>query len=102
MSQKKYIFDKIEYRAVIKYLFLKDKSSKETYDDMIETLNEACPSYSTIKSWTSNFKRGQFDLKDDAKSGRPISVTTPDKMDAIHDMIILDRRISAKKIAETL
>ena len=40
--------------------------------------------------------RGQFDLKDDAKSGRPISVTNPDKMDAIRDMIISDRRISAK------
>ena len=64
MSQKKYIFEKIEYRAVIKYLFLKGNSSKEIYDDM----KKLCPSYSTIKSWTSNFKRGQFDLKDAAKS----------------------------------
>ena len=29
-------------------------------------------------------------------------MTTPDKMDAIHDMIISDRRISAKMISETL
>jgi len=39
MSQKKYIFEKIEYRAVIKYLFLKGNSSKEIYDDMKKTLS---------------------------------------------------------------
>ena len=33
MSHKKYILEKIEYRAVIKYLFLKGNSSKEIYDD---------------------------------------------------------------------
>jgi hypothetical protein len=35
-------------------------------------------------------------------SGRPTQVTIPENVDAIHSIILDDRRISAKNIAETL
>lgn len=38
---------KIEYRSVIKDLFLKGLSGKEFYDDKSTTLRDQCPSYST-------------------------------------------------------
>jgi histone-lysine N-methyltransferase SETMAR len=40
--------------------------------------------------------------KDEEHSGRPIQVTILENVDAIHSMILDDRRISTKKIAETL
>lgn len=68
----------------------------------METLGDRCPSYSTVKKWCANFQRGDFATEDAARSGRPSTVTTPEIVDQVHDMILTNRRISAKVIAETL
>ena len=36
-------------------------------------------------------------IADDNRPGRPISVSTPENMDAIHNMILSDRRIGIKQ-----
>lgn len=102
MSDEDWNFSKIEYRSVIKYLFLKGLSGKEIYDDMLTTLGDQCPSYSTIKNWVADFKRGRKDVTDEKRSGRPISVSTQENIDAVHDMILDNRRIGLKRISETL
>lgn len=102
MSDKNYNFGKIEYRSVIKYLFLKGLSGKEIYADMLDTLKDHCPSYATVKNWVAEFKRGRTDVKDEHRVGRPVSVSTFENVDSVHDMILDDRRIGLKYIAETL
>lgn len=94
--------EKLEYRAIIKYLYLKGLRGKEIYEDMLETLGDQCPSYATVKNWIASFKRGKLSVEDDKRPGRPISVSTPENIDAVHDMILSDRRIGLKHIAETL
>ena len=69
---------------------------------MIETLEEHAPSYVTIKNWVAQFKRGDFSTCDAPRPGRPKTVTTPEIIDEIHKLILEDRRISAKSIAEQL
>lgn len=102
MSETRLDFEKNEFRSVIKYLFVKGLSGKEIFADMTETLDNQCPSYATIKNWVAEFKRGRSDVKDEHRSGRPISVTTPENIDSVHDIILQDRRIGLKHIAETL
>jgi transposase len=58
-------------------------------------------SYSTVKNWVARFRTGHLSTEDE-HSGRPNQVTVPENMDAIYSMILDDRRISTKKIAETL
>ena len=41
--------DKQEFRAVIKYLRIKGMNTKEIHNDMVKTLCEDSPSYSTVK-----------------------------------------------------
>jgi hypothetical protein len=48
------------------------------------------------------FTTGHMSTEDKEHSGRPTQVTIPENMDAIHSMILDDRRMSAKKIVETL
>ena len=48
------------------------------------------------------FQRGDFETDDAARSGRPSTVSTPKVVDHVHDLVLADRRISAKTIAETL
>jgi len=48
----------------------------------------------------AQFKRGDFSTCDAPRPGRPL--TTPEIIDQIHELILEDRRISAKSIAEQL
>jgi len=48
------------------------------------------------------FKRGDFFTCGTPRSGRPKTVTTPEIINQIHGLILDDRRISAKSIAEQL
>ena len=50
----------------------------------------------------TQFKRGDFSTCDAPRPGRPKTVTTPEIIDWIHELILEDSRITAKSIAEQL
>ena len=50
----------------------------------------------------AQFKRGDYSTCDAPRPGRPKTVTTPEIIDQIHELILEDRRISAISIAEQL
>jgi len=54
------------------------------------------------QNWVAQFKRGDFSTCDAPRPGRPKTVTTPQIIDQIHELILEDHRISAKSIAEQL
>ena len=84
------------------FFFLQDKAPKEIDAILIETLGEHAPSYATVKNWVAQFKRGEFSTCDAPRPERPKTVTIPEIIDQIHELILEDRRISAKSIAEQL
>jgi len=89
--------------AVIKFFpLLQGKVSKEIHVILRETLGEHASSYDTVKSWVTQFKRGDFSTCDAPRPGRPKTVTTTEIINQIHELILEDRRISAKSIAEQL
>jgi len=78
------------------FFFLQGKAPKEIRAILTETLGKHAPSYATIKNWVAQFKRGDFSTCDAPCPGRPKTVTTPEIIDQIHEIILEDRRISAK------
>ena len=50
----------------------------------------------------AQFKRGDFSTCDAPRPGRPKRVITPEIIDQIHELILEDRRISAKSITQKL
>jgi len=50
----------------------------------------------------AQFKRGDFSTCDAPRPGLPKTVTTLEVIDKIHELILEERRISAKSIAEQL
>jgi len=50
----------------------------------------------------AKFKRGDFSTCDAPRPGRPKTVTTPEIIDQIHELILEDHRISTKSVAEQL
>jgi transposase len=98
-GEEKDEMDKTEARAVIKYLQKKGMTPKEIHEDMVKTLDDDSPSYSTIKRWAADFKRGRESIEDDPRSGRPKTSTTDDQVEAIHRTVLDDRRLSIRQIA---
>ncbi|UYV75523.1 hypothetical protein LAZ67_13000475 [Cordylochernes scorpioides] len=66
-----------EIRAVIKYIFKKGMSPKEIYEGRIST-------------------------EDEHRPGRPVESVTQENIDKIHDLVMLDRRMTIRQIEETL
>jgi len=50
----------------------------------------------------AKFKRGDFSTYDAPRPGRPKIVTTRENIEQIHKLLLEDRRISAKSIAEQM
>ena len=50
----------------------------------------------------ARYKRCDFFTCDALRPGRPQTVTAPEIIDQIHELILEDRRISAKSVAEQL
>lgn len=94
--------DKKELRAVIKYLYLKKLKPKEIHQDIITTLGEDSVSYSTIKKWSSEFKKGRNSIEDDPRCGRPRFSSSNEMVQNILKIIMNDRRICIRRIADIL
>ena len=89
-------------RRELSLIFFIGKAPKEIHAILTETLGEHAPSYATVKNWVAHFKRGDFFTCDAPRPGRPKTVTIPEVINQIHELILEDRRISAKSIAEEL
>ena len=82
--------------------FLQGKVRNTIRAILSEKLGEHAPPYATAKNWVAQFKHGDFSTCDALCPGRPKTATTPEIIDQIHELILEDRRISAKSIAEQL
>ena len=98
MSGDAHDFNNMETRAVIKFFF----PARQGAEGNSRNSGEHAPSYATAKNWVAQFKRGDFSTCDAPRSGRPKTVTTPEIIDQIHELILEDRRIWAKSIAQPL
>jgi len=82
--------------------FLQGKAPKEIQAILTGKLGEHAPSYANVKNWVAQFERGDFSTCNAPRPGRPKTVTTPDIIDQVLELILEYRRISAKSIAEQL
>jgi len=89
-------FNNVQTRDVINFFFLQGNAPKEIHAILRETLRERASSYATVKNWVAQFKCGDFSTWDAPRPGRPKTVITPEIIDKIHELILEDRRISAK------
>jgi transposase len=94
--------DTFEYSEVRKFFVKKVLTPNEIHSKFIKVYGDSSPSFSTIKKWAAEFKRGLTSLEVDPREGRPKSATTPEIIEQVHDMLLDDRRIKVREIAETI
>ncbi|XP_071084262.1 histone-lysine N-methyltransferase SETMAR-like [Haliotis cracherodii] len=93
---------KVEYRAVIRYLYLKGKPGKEIHDELSDVYDDSAPSYAQVKFWVAEFKRGRVNLEDEPRPGRPVEVTNDQTSEAVRQLVVKDRRMKVSEMAKAL
>ena len=93
---------KVEYHAVIRYLYLKGKTGKEIHGELADVYGSSASSYARVKFRLGEFKRGRTSLADEAKSGRPLDSTDEKMCKKVLDLVYSDRRIQVEEIAQAL
>lgn len=94
--------DKIEIRAVIKFFCLEHMSGKDIKARLDSTLGDSAPSKATVYNWVNEFARGRTSCEDEHRSGRPIEVVTQENVQKVYKMVMGDRRLKVREIAEAL
>ena len=93
---------KVEYRAVIRYLYLKGRTGKEIHSELAYVYGSSAPSYAQVKFWEGEFKHGRSSLEDEARSGCPLDATNKEMCKKVRDLVYSDRRIQVEEIAQAL
>jgi transposase len=91
---------KIEIRVVIQYLCKKGMSPKEIHEDFMDTLGKESPSYNIVKKWAAEFQKSRESIGDDERPGRPKEATNYETAEAVHDLVMYDRRRDLQSIAD--
>ncbi|UYV71760.1 hypothetical protein LAZ67_9000294 [Cordylochernes scorpioides] len=54
------------------------------------------------KKWVAAFKLGRISTEDEHGPGKPVESVTQENIDKIHDLVMLNRRMTVRQIEETL
>ena len=93
---------KVDYHAVIRYLYLKGKTGKEIHVELADVYGSSAPSYAQVKFWVGEFKCGRTSLEDEARSGCPLDATDEEMYKKVWDLVYSDRGIQVEEIAQAL
>ena len=81
---------------MIQYFHLKGLSPTNIKAELDSTLGSSAPSFTTIKYWVVEFKRGRTSCQDEHRSGRPNEMTTTEMVKKIYKMVLDDRRLKVR------
>ena len=92
----------VEYRAVIRYLYLKGKTGQEIHCELANVYGSSALSYAQVKSWVGKFKRSRMSFEDETRSEHPSDATDEEMCNKIRDLVYSDRRIKVEEIGNAL
>ena len=90
------------FRAMIFYDLKSGLNSHQCHERLVAAFSDAAPSFPTVTHWYREFKRGRDSLEDEARSGRPATVTTPETVARVREMVEADRRVTYEEIEASL
>ena len=78
------------------------KNTVESKQWLDKYYGDSTPGKSTITDWHAEFKRGRTNTDNAERSGRPKSAVLPEKITKVHKIVLNDRKLKLREIADTL
>ena len=86
---------------LFKHCFLMGKNTIEVKQWLGKRYVDSAPGKSTIIDWYAEFKCGRTNTDDAERSGRPKSALIPENITKVDKIILGDRTLKLRKIADT-
>ena len=84
---------------MILYDYKSGLTQHESIDRLHAAFGDHAPSRTSVFEWFAEFRRGRRSLDDAPRSGRPVEVTTEDKVAAVRAMVEEDARVTVAQLA---
>lgn len=90
------------FRGAIQHFHMKGWNATQVKLELDSVHGDSAPSYSAVRYWINEFKRGRTSIKDEPSSGRPKTATTEENVRKVHRIVMNDRRVKVREIADEL
>ncbi|XP_020022615.2 protein GVQW3 [Castor canadensis] len=91
----------LEQRISIKFCVKLNKSASETHHLLKEAYGDEVMSRARVFDWHKRFKEGREDVRDNARSGRPVTHRTNESIQ-VRDLVSSNRQLTVRMMAEEL
>ncbi|KAM6172860.1 protein GVQW3 isoform 2-T2 [Erethizon dorsatum] len=92
----------LEQRISIKFCIKLNKSASETHHLLKEAYGDEVMSRARVFDWHRRFKEGREDVRDDARSGRPVTHRTDENIQKVKNLVCSNRQLTVRMMAEEL
>lgn len=86
-----------QYRSVIRFLFLEEKSRSETKERLDAAYSDSSPLMVAVKNWFNKFQRGHKSVFDEPIPGVPKTVTSVYHVPKDHDRELTGRQLKCAR-----
>ncbi|KAL4098871.1 hypothetical protein QTP88_023389 [Uroleucon formosanum] len=93
---------KEEVRTVIRFFNFQNISPTEIHRKITEVYGPQVMSRKSVLVWCTKFNSGRESVEDEARSGRPISTSTAETIDAVEKLLRSDRRLKIREMVTQL
>ncbi|UYV79066.1 hypothetical protein LAZ67_17000982 [Cordylochernes scorpioides] len=93
---------KMDQRTCIKFCVKNEIKCADAFRMLTVAYGEATLDRSNVYRWYKMFSEGREDVNDEERAGRPSTSTTDEKINEVEKMILANRRITVREVAEDL
>ncbi|UYV78697.1 K02A2.6-like [Cordylochernes scorpioides] len=92
----------MDQRTCIKFCVKNEIKCADAFRMLTVAYGEATLDRSKVYRWYKMFSEGREDVNDEERAGRPSTSTTDEKINEVEKMILANRRITVREVAEDL
>ena len=92
----------IEHQPVIKFVTRKGLNAIEISKELDNVYKDSYPSYRTVAKWVAEFKDPERGFEDALRMDHPSTITTQENIEAVERIVMRDRQICIRRLAEEL
>ncbi|UYV67063.1 GART, partial [Cordylochernes scorpioides] len=97
-----YLLKKMDQRTCIKFCVKNEINCADAFRMLTVAYGEATLDQSNVYRWYKMFSEGREDVNDEERAGCPSTSTTDEKINEVEKMILANRRITVREVAEDL